>query len=42
MVCVAYAAEDVNVLATKELSNKFAVQGRDAVLKYSIFNIGST
>ena len=41
LVC-AYAAEDIHVLATKELANKVAVQGRDAVIKYAIYNTGDT
>ncbi len=36
------AAEDIQVLATKELANKQVVNGRDAVIKYAVYNIGST
>ena len=41
-LAIAFAAEDISLLVSKELTNKFIVQGRDVVFKYAIYNIGAS
>jgi hypothetical protein len=42
LLAVTLAADEIIVLASKELSNKVVVHDREAVLKYSIYNTGAS